>query len=249
VEEPEHYWSANWSGMLRQQHPDQKQKVNPMSNVTEDGQEGKAGFEKFAVADPGSHQSVSAAGEARVDYEKFRVDPASPVLASTPVDNHIVIAKPRPNQIFQTPMDALWSFICWVIRIGFGEYFVIDPALRFHLVGIAHKVVLVPCITTMGKVFLWPIRLPNAKGHHDPYNKTALDAAVSARGVWIKFAYNDELECAMFDLLRDHAAEPQWPADLTFEKILDQAFPPCLIESLDHPAIFAAYNEDRTRMR
>jgi hypothetical protein len=247
VNEPEHNWLANGSRVLRQQHSRLKQKVIHMSNVTEQGQEDNNAFQKFSVGEPG--QSANTTGESRVDYEKFRVDPASPVLTSTPVSTQILITKPRPNWVFQTHVNALWSFIAWILKVGFGDYYVIAPELRYHLVGIAHKMILIPCITTMGKIFLWPIRLPNAKGHLDSCNKTALDAAVQGRGVWIKIAYSDELENYAVDVMHTHVAEPQWPVDITFEKILDLAFPPCLIESLDHPAVIAAYNEDRTKMR
>jgi hypothetical protein len=217
-----------------------------MSNLTND-QEGGNAFQDFSVADPGSLQAADSTAMEPIDFERFRVDPAVPQLPSTPANTGIEITRPKPNWIIRTHVDRLWCFITLILRDGF-EFYVVDRELAPHLVGLVHKMVLIPTITTLGQVFLWPIRLPNKRGKLDRWNTVALEAKDQARETWLRIAPNDELETYTVECMKELVIEPKWP-DLTFEQILQLALPTRLITSMEHPVINEIYKNGLNDMR
>jgi len=113
------------------------------------------------------------------------------------------------------------------------EIYIVDPGLCDQLqVEIVRKV-LYTAVSRHGDVFLWPIRLPDSDGRHDPWNRSALDLADTAKDTWIRVVANRSLGAYEAYEATGKIPEPAWP-DLTFREILNIAFRDKFIDSLDH---------------
>jgi hypothetical protein len=116
------------------------------------------------------------------------------------------------------------------------ETYLVEPRLVYELPGEVVAKVLFTAMNRQGVVFLWPVRLPGPDGRHDPWNKSALQAAEMAMKNWVRVVSNRSL--GGYDVYAATAdwPEPEWP-ELSFRQLLEIAFADKLIRSLDHPVI------------
>ncbi len=111
-----------------------------------------------------------------------------------------------------------------------------DPSIWSELPGEIIPEVLFTTINRQGVVFLWPIRLPGEDGRHNPWHRSALEAAQLATKQWVRVAANMSLGAYdVFEATGDFP-EPEWP-NISFKEILQIAFRDTYIQSLDHPVI------------
>jgi hypothetical protein len=87
-----------------------------------------------------------------------------------------------------------------------------------------------------GVIALWPIRLPGEDGRHNPWHRSALEAAEMAKTRWIRVMANMSL--GAYEIYEAFAplSDPEWP-DVSFQELLSVAFKDNYIEGLDHPVI------------
>lgn len=213
-----------------------------MSKISRNDQTGND-FEQLSVAED-VPQAVGSTGS--VDYEQFRVD-GSPILPTIVATLTILITKPRPQWLIRCHPDRLWRFIAWVLRDG-SDFYIVHPDLMAAVVGLAHRMILIPTITSRGKLFFWPIRLPNDKGRLDEWNTTALKAAEKAISTWLRIAANEQVGDYTVTCVADKVDEPAWP-DLTFDQMQELAFPSRIITSLQHPVIQELFEDEGKRQR
>src|SRR5215469_9481473 len=60
------------------------------------------------------------------------------------------------------------------------ETYLVEPSLISDLPGEVIPKALFTAVNRQGVVFLWPIRLPDADGRHNPWSDTALQGATAA---------------------------------------------------------------------
>jgi hypothetical protein len=112
--------------------------------------------------------------------------------------------------------------------------YLVAPALRDELLARNEVVpkVLFTTINRQGVLSLWPIRLPGPDGRLDPWNQSALEAALLARQHWVRVRANMALGANDVDQAVALTDEPTWP-DLSFEEIVKIAFKHRYISSWD----------------
>jgi hypothetical protein len=116
------------------------------------------------------------------------------------------------------------------------ETFLVAPELWNELPGEIVPKIFLTGMTRQGVLFLWPIRLPNADGRHDNWNRSALEAAELAKKKWIKVVSNMSLGGYEVYEATGELPDPEWP-DLSFEEIMKVAFKDRYITGMDHPVI------------
>jgi hypothetical protein len=83
--------------------------------------------------------------------------------------------------------------------------------------------VLFTAINRQGVVFLWSVRLPGRDGRLDPWNQSALEAALLATKHWVRVRANMSLGAYEVDQAVALTDEPAWPT-MSFEEIVKIAF-------------------------
>jgi len=116
------------------------------------------------------------------------------------------------------------------------SHYIVNPALYGLLEGELVPKVLYPYINIKRVLKLWPIRLSDAEGKLDEWNRSALKAAELARERWVRVASNRPFGAyeAFFPL--GAVDDPVWP-DIDFQTIIDVAFKDLRIDDKTHPVI------------
>lgn len=118
------------------------------------------------------------------------------------------------------------------------SHYIVNPSLYGLLEGELVPKVLYPYINIKRVLKLWPIRLPDAEGKLDDWNRSALEAAKLAQEKWVRVASNRPLGAyeVFFPLSDAHVPSPEWP-DIDFQTIVDVAFKDLRIDDETHPII------------
>lgn len=149
----------------------------------------------------------------------------------------IPIRKPGKQIWFSPhPDQKVWkAFLILKDETDRDISYVISPALKDTLDGEWVLKILVPCITRQGSVFLWPIRLPDASGRLDSWNKSALEIATSNAVQWIRIKSNRE--AGAYDVVKTISPfdPPTWPDDI--DAIYKKAIAPALVSDIGHPLL------------
>lgn len=116
------------------------------------------------------------------------------------------------------------------------EDYLVNPDLWGELSGEIIPKVLYTTINRQGVLTLWPIRLPGEDGRHNPWHRSAIEAAEMAKIRWIRVQANMSLGAYEIYEALGVLSDPEWP-DYTFSEILQIAFKDRLIDSMDHPVL------------
>lgn len=119
-----------------------------------------------------------------------------------------------------------------------GECYLVDPPLWPELCteSTFSPRALFLTINRQRVPFLWPIRLPGPDGKLDEWNRSAIIAAESARGRWVRVQANMSL--GAYEVWESTASlpDPKWP-EQSFQELLRVAFADRFIRTLDHPVL------------
>jgi len=116
------------------------------------------------------------------------------------------------------------------------SHYIVNPALYGLLEGELVPKVLLVYINIKRVLKLWPIRLPDAEGKLDDWNRSALKAAELAREKWVRVASNRPLGAYEIFFPLGQVEDPEWPS-IDFQTIIDVAFKDSRIDDETHPVI------------
>jgi hypothetical protein len=118
------------------------------------------------------------------------------------------------------------------------ELYLISPPLHSALITepMVSRRLLITSVTTQGRLFLWPLKLPAPDGKSNVWHETAMEAARMASSAWVRIAA--DLSFGTYRVWPAKAVldEPKWP-NLTFKEIFRLAFQERLISDLNHPVV------------
>ena len=161
-------------------------------------------------------------------------------LEMAAVKQHILaipIRKPKRQDFIRTyPDKSYWVPLALLHLDKDDNDYLVAPHLHSELVGELVSKVLIPSITRQGDLFLWPIRLQDADGKLDAWNRSAHVASEIAVHSWVKVASQRSIGSYVATEPEISLPDPQWP-DLTLEQMLEIAFKDRIITDLSHPAI------------
>jgi hypothetical protein len=149
----------------------------------------------------------------------------------------VPVRKPNRQEFIRVHPGEDWRLATMILELKEkGETFLVDQNLWGDLQQELIPKILYMVINRQGVITFWPIRLPGEDGRHDPWNRSALEAADMAQKQWVRVAANRSL-CAyeVYPATAD-IQEPEWP-ETTFQEVLQVAFKDRFIHSLDHPVL------------
>jgi hypothetical protein len=139
----------------------------------------------------------------------------------------------HPDLSYQAPVfeDRLDKEIFILMDIGLQEELFSELVFKiFHVY-----------VNQRGVLKLWPIRLPDADGKLDSYNRSAFEAVKVAKEKWIRVAANKDLGGYDVFVAENQIIQPKWPEIVrepkAMHRILEIAFRDNRITDLDHPVI------------
>jgi hypothetical protein len=219
------------SRIATSQQIDNEQSVNdvPGANGTaaDDHRPIDATDELLAAPDPFDPEFL------RIDVEGMDAVSAEKKLITVPV------RKPGRAEFVRVHPDAAYELSTSMIDLkDEREIYLLHPHVRSALAAettVSVKL-LYTAISRQGVLFLWPVRLPGPDGRHDEWSRSAMAAAVMAKGAWVRVQANMALGAYEVYEARGDLPEPKWP-DLSLTEILKIAFKDRHITDLDHPIL------------
>lgn len=159
------------------------------------------------------------------------------------VITNIPVRKPHRQEFVRVHPDPDYCFETAILEMKTDrELYIVDPSLWNELPGDILPMAIFTTVNRQGVLTLWPIRLPDSQGRHNPWHQSAFQAAEMAKKGWVKVAANKSL--GGYEVFRASVAlqDPEWP-DLSFSEILNLAFKDKYITRLDHPVIMELRGE------
>lgn len=151
----------------------------------------------------------------------------------------VPVRKPSKEWFIRTHPDPQFHLTTCVIELKEdSELYLVDPSLWDTLAGESTfgPRSLITTINRQNVLFLWPIRLPDADGRVDDWNRSALEAAQRAKDAWIRVQSNRSLGAYEVYEASGDCGEPKWDVP-SFSALLRIAFKDKFIETEDHPIL------------
>lgn len=153
----------------------------------------------------------------------------------------VPVGKPHRQWFVRVHPDPAYRLETYVLELKEdSETYFVAPHMRAELPGEVVPKILLTAITSTSSssiVFLWPIRMPDALGKLDEWNRSALEAAKLAEKQWVRLASNRALGAYECHTATGDLPEPQWPEGKTFQDLLRIAFRERIIDSPSHPVV------------
>lgn len=149
----------------------------------------------------------------------------------------VPVKKPNKQEFIRVQQDEAYRLQTFVLELKEErETYLVERSLWDELASELVPKVLMTAVTRQGVVFLWPIRLPTEDGRHDPWSRSAMDAADRAQVAWVRIAANISLGAYDVFEANGELPPPEWP-ELSFERLLEIAFHDRFIDQIDHPIV------------
>jgi hypothetical protein len=116
------------------------------------------------------------------------------------------------------------------------ESYLVSRAIAAELAGEFTSVALFTGITRAGTLFLWPVPLPGPDGKHNPWHRSALNAAELAESRWVRIVANMEAGGYDVSVAAANIPEPEWP-EMPFNEMVRIAFQGRIVDRCDHPLV------------
>lgn len=152
---------------------------------------------------------------------------------------HIPVDKPGRQDFFRVHPDPAYRLDARIIKLeAERESYLVTRAVWPAIPGETKLVKLVPCLTRLGTLYLWPLPMPDdLMGKRDTaWGTTARKAAEMAETKWVRMQAN--MAAGSYDVVTsDKIADPVWPK-AEFKEMLKIAFGDGrLIDRMDHPVV------------
>ena len=149
----------------------------------------------------------------------------------------VPVRKPNPQEFFRVHPDETWQLDTALIEIKADrEMYLVDPEIWPLFPNECKPRTLYTTIDRRNVVTLWPVRLPDEKGKLDDWNRSAHEAALLAKGKWVRMSSDMSLGAYVIDVAMGSFADPTWP-DVSFSDLLKVAFKGRMIVDLDHSVL------------
>lgn len=132
----------------------------------------------------------------------------------------VMIRRPRKNEFIRTQIcsDCLGPFELLVDRDN-ERFYAVDRSLWQQLSDHLVQMALIPTVVDSGRIFLWPVRLPDAESRLDSWNQSAMRLARLAEDRWLRLDRDrDGNEYVPVFPERD-LPDPDW-CDIAFDHLI-----------------------------
>jgi hypothetical protein len=153
----------------------------------------------------------------------------------------IPIERPNRHEFVRVHLDLSYQAPVFEDRLDKDIFILMDIGLQEELFSELVFKIFHVYVNQRGVLKLWPIRLPDADGKLDSYNRSALEAVKVAKERWIRVAANKDLGGYDVFVAENQIIQPKWPEIVrepkAMHRILEIAFRDNRITDLDHPVI------------
>jgi hypothetical protein len=151
---------------------------------------------------------------------------------------HIAVRKPRKDEYFRVCPEPAMMLVAltWEDKDDNDVYFV-APTARDIMAESGRLVTLVLCQSRQGVYFLWPVNSDTRAGGGRGWAESANAAMQIAQSKWIKVRGDRSAGAYQIFEAANQSGEPEWPKDVTLNKLLELGFKDRIIASADHPVV------------
>jgi hypothetical protein len=155
--------------------------------------------------------------------------------------SRIPVERPNPHEFVRVHPDLSYQAPVFEDKLDKEIYVLMDAQLQEQLFSELVFKIFYVCVNQQGVLKLWPIRLPDADGKLDSYNRTAMEAVNIAKKKWIRIKANKDLGGYDVFVAENQTVPPKWPDIIkepkAMHRILEIAFRDNRIFDLNHPVI------------
>lgn len=149
----------------------------------------------------------------------------------------IEIRPPRSQEFIRTHPDPEYRLNTKLFFFEHdGRYYLIKNHLWHKLGDDLISVTLVPYMTRIGQLFLWPIKSYDRRGRINSWINSAQNAANQGTNRWVRLKPNHTTNKYDISIPCNALEEPEWPVK-TLDEIISDAFEDHVINSLEHPVV------------
>ncbi len=147
--------------------------------------------------------------------------------------------KPHQTEWFRVRPGSEWRLETAVLELEKGverTTYLVTPALWPDLFGEVSPALLLTCVSRVGDLFMWRIKLPGPDGRANTWTESAIQIAKAAETNWCRMKADMSNGIYTHRQSDNGLPEPKWP-DLAFSDILKIAFRDRMIDSANHPVL------------
>jgi hypothetical protein len=147
------------------------------------------------------------------------------------------VKKPDRQWFARVHPDPQYRLETYVVELkDERETYLVRGEARLALPEELTAKVLFLAITRQGIPFIWPVKMPDATGRLDEWNRSLMMAAKEAESAWVSVKANRHAGAYEIFVATGNFPDPVWP-DKTFSDLLRIAFKDKVIDSPDHAVI------------
>jgi hypothetical protein len=184
---------------------------------------------------PGSEEAAYAEIEEAIGEDEDEVLEVEETHLTYP------IRKPKRSarrfEFFMTHPDPAMWVRAWAIVMSLDieeEYYLPKDNVKGALADHLARVEFVPCITSRGKIFIWPIPVEDGTGRKNKWTDSARVAAKEARLEWTKLLSDREEGKYRTFRPKSKVPPPVWPEDFTRKTMMTRTFVDRILRDLDN---------------
>jgi hypothetical protein len=153
----------------------------------------------------------------------------------------VIISKPPKDDYFRVHPDPGMTQTVGIYETSDGECYIVKKAVRPVFGDLVAPRQIFVCVTSRGKRFLWPAKLPrlnlDGSSRRDRYSQTAIQAAEKAKTRWTRMYSDQQLKLYRWKHPADQIPEPDWSKDpRTLIELINAAFGDgYVIANMAHP--------------
>jgi hypothetical protein len=176
----------------------------------------------------------------RFDLERLRLPQNfADQMGVKKVRTTIPIRRPDRQWWIRVHPEETWRMPVYLLQLKEDrdrETYVVDPSLARELSGELAPAMLFTAINRQDVIFLWEVRLPGEDGRHNPWHRSAYEAAQLAMDHWVRVSSNMSLGAYEVAKASADLPTPQWPEE-GFSALLELAVRDRRIDNMDHPIV------------
>lgn len=150
----------------------------------------------------------------------------------------IPIRKPGKHEFVRVRPGSSWTFPAAILEVkDEGQSFILTQNIVSAHASDVKLAELRLTVNRAGAFYLWPLVLPPADGRTNLWHVSAREAAALAEQKWVRLTAN--MSAGTYDVYAatGDLGEPEWPAGMALEDILQIAFRDRIIDDLLHPVL------------
>jgi hypothetical protein len=183
-------------------------------------------------ADQNDSQTVPPEAPDPFDPERFRVDPSQESTGVRKLLTTVPVRKPKPHDFVRVHPEEEYRKTFALIEYD-REFYLLTREIARDLPGEFRYCTVFTAVTRAEKVFLWPVKLPDADGRVIEWHRSMGQAAMLAQTQWVRIRADIPLGAYEISVAEAVLSEPVWP-EQPFRELLRIGFKGRMVEDFDH---------------